>query len=108
MAACRMKSGVTSSLSPNQNASTSERPMPALATSRILDSSRLWMAWRMRDCPSAASGGPHHPARGGHLGLRGSQHPHDAEAIAGALDVELHARRALPVHDADDERLLEL
>ena len=34
-------SGVTSSLSPNQNASTSLRPMPALATSRILDSSRF-------------------------------------------------------------------
>jgi hypothetical protein len=39
--------GVTSSLSPNQKASTSGRPMPALATSRIFDSSRFWMVWRM-------------------------------------------------------------
>src|SRR4051812_16659807 len=108
MAACRMKSGVTSSLSPNQNASTSERPMPALATSRILDSSRSWMAWRMLDCPSANSGGPHHLARGRHLGLRRCQHAHDAEPVAGALDVELHAGRALLVHHAHDERLLEL
>ena len=44
-----MNSGVTSSLSPNQNASTSLRPMPAFATSRILDSSRFWMAWRIAE-----------------------------------------------------------
>jgi hypothetical protein len=30
-----MKSGVTSSGSPNQKASTSDRPIPVLATSRI-------------------------------------------------------------------------
>src|SRR6059058_4816421 len=42
-----MKSGVTSSLSPNQNASTSLRPMPAFATSRILDSSRSRTVCRM-------------------------------------------------------------
>src|SRR3990167_9696687 len=41
MAASRMKAGVTSSLSPNQNLSTPSRPRPSLATSRMRDSSRL-------------------------------------------------------------------
>ena len=41
------RSGVTSSLSPNQNASTSARPMPALAISRISEPWRRSMAWRM-------------------------------------------------------------
>ena len=38
---------VTSSLSPNQNASTSSQPMPALATSRILEAGSRAMASRM-------------------------------------------------------------
>src|ERR1700748_2291463 len=47
MAARRITSGVISSLSPNQNASTSARPMPALAISRISEPWRRSMAWRM-------------------------------------------------------------
>ena len=46
MPACRMKAGVTSSGSPNQNASTSLRAMPALATSRIFEARRLRTASR--------------------------------------------------------------
>src|SRR4051812_16083535 len=99
-----MNSGVTSSLSPNQNASTSLRPMPASATSRILDSSRFWMALRMRRLSVEAR----HPAGVGHFGLRCRELPDHAEAITGAFDVELHARCAGAVHHADGERLLEL
>ena len=50
IAACRMNAGVTSSGSPNQNARTSSRPMPALATSRIFDA-------RRRSTTSRAEGG---------------------------------------------------
>src|SRR3954468_2565480 len=99
-----MKSGVTSSLSPNQKASTSLRPMPALATSRILDSSRFWMAVRMQRFSVEAR----HPARVGQFGLAGVQLPDHAETVTGSFDIELHAGRSRPVHHADHERLLEL
>src|SRR5690348_4486377 len=104
MAASRMNCGVTSSLSPNQNASTSLRPMPALATSRILDSSRFWMAVRM----PPVSGRARHLAGVGHFGLRGGNGADHAKAVARALDVELHAGSALLLHHAHHQRLLEL
>ena len=102
----RMTSGVTSSLSPNQKASTSLRPRPALATSRILEASRSWIAWRMvvllrvqGRCILQVVGISARLAR---------DRLDDPEAVARALDVELHAGRALPVHHADHQRLLEL
>ena len=46
-AAAVMKAGVGSSLSPNQNASTSLRPRPAFATSRIFEPGKSRIAGRM-------------------------------------------------------------
>src|SRR5687768_11094884 len=96
IAAWRMKSGVTSSLSPNQNASTSVRPMPALATSRIFDSSRFSMARRMGRVSVSAN----HLAGGGHFRLSRLDGLDDPETVARAFHVELHAGRALALHDA--------
>src|SRR6185295_17574106 len=46
MPARRMNSGVISSGSPNQKATTSSLPMPALATSRIFEERNAWTAGR--------------------------------------------------------------
>src|SRR6478735_9187097 len=100
-----MKSGVTSSLSPNQNASTSLRPMPAFATSRIFDSSRFWMAWRIRGRVSTSA---NHRAGGRHFRLSRLNGLHHAEAVTRAFDVELHPGRALALHHTHDQLLLEL
>src|SRR5215217_7601371 len=99
-----MNSGVTSSLSPNQNASTSLRPMPALATSRIFDSSRFWIASRMFGSLAAVSVETDHAAAMRHLRLRGGYGLDHAKAVTRAFDVELHARRALPVHNPHHQR----
>src|SRR5687767_8729077 len=104
MAAWRMKSGVTSSLSPNQKASTSLRPMPALATSRILDSSRFSIARRIL----RVSISPDHLAGGRHFRLSRLDGLDDPEPVARALHVELDARRSLALHETHHQLLLEL
>src|SRR6201996_7167722 len=66
MAARRITSGVTSSLSPNQNASTSARPMPALAISRISEPWRRSMAGRIAAGGSRAEADEAQRARARH------------------------------------------
>src|SRR6201996_8111262 len=111
MAARRITSGVTSSLSPNQNASTSARPMPALAISRISEPWRRSMAWRMAgpmeataDCdgkrgshPSRSVlplGGRGGEERGGdHFRKRGSHPSRSALPLGGQRREERGGRR---------------
>ena len=93
-------SGVTSSLSPNQKASTSLRPRPALATSRILRGRRgrrslgasacfldqgrcIWQLVRL-------------------LGLRAARSGARCESRSPSLRCRAHARRAGALHHADD------
>src|SRR4029079_4295322 len=55
----------------------------------------------------ATSSGALHLAARWHFGAAGGNRLDDPEAVARALDVELDAGGALPVHDADPQRLLE-
>src|SRR5438034_10537153 len=111
-----MKSGVASSLSPNQNGSTSLRPRPAFATSRIFEPGSSAITGLIGTSSSWSDGWqrasrqrrPLHRAARRLFGLGRREIAHRAKPVARALIVVCNASLALAPHHADVQRLDEL
>src|ERR1700754_2353415 len=101
-----MKSGVTSSLSPNQNGSTSLRPRPALATSRIFEPGSSAITCLI--VGSSGVGRALHGATRREFSLGRGQVAHGAKPVARSLIVVRDAGFALAPHHADVQGLDDL